>query len=177
MMHPKAIPKKSPKIPPKISPEIPSKIPPPPDYAPPPPPNMASIIAFDEAKQRFEFALSTEREKMHTISVQGDEFVFVEHNGKFVFVDFNRVECGKVPTISGQTVQLCDLKMVPGDEIIAATTLEYCVDEQCTTPDSYLCSDDGEQIWIRVPSCKDGWIAASLDQCEWKWFPLSKCSL
>jgi len=162
---PKTLPKTSP---PRMYPE-------PPNYAPPGP-EMAYIIAFDEAKQQFEFALKMERENMHTISVQDDEYVLVEHDYKFDFVDFTRIQLGKVPNINGEMLHTTSLKMVPGGGIIEAITLYYCVDKQCTTPDSYLCATGGETIWFRANSFEDGWIAASFDQSEWKWFPLSKCS-
>jgi len=158
--------------PPKTSPKI---YPEPPNY-PPPGPEMAYVIAFDEAKQRFEFALEMERESVHTISVQDDEFVLVEHDYKFDFVDFTRIQLGQVPNITGEMLQLSGLKMVPGGEVIEAITLHYCVDQQCTTPDSYLCANGGEKIWLRANSYIDGWIAASFEKCEWKWFPLTKCS-
>jgi len=158
--------------PPKTSPRI---YPGPPNY-PPPGPSMAYIIAFDDAKQQFEFALEMERESMHTISVQDDEFVLVEHDYKFDFVDFTKIQLGHVPNITGEMLQLNGLKMVPGGGTVEAITLHYCVDKQCTTPDSYLCTNGGEKIWFRANSYIDGWIAASFDQCEWKWLPLSKCS-
>jgi len=157
--------------PPKTSPNIP----PVPNY-PPPGPEMAYIMAFDEAKQQFEFALKKERENMHTISVQDDEFVLVEYDYKFEFVDFTRIQLGQVPNINGEMLQLRDVKMVPDGEIIEAITLHYCVDKQCTTPCSYLCANGGEKIWFRANSFEDGWIAASFDLSEWKWFPLMKCS-
>ena len=162
-MYPKAIPKKSPKIPP------------PPDYAPPPPPIMAYISAFAQAKQQFELALSMERDKMHTIVIKNDEFVFVEMNGTFEFTDFNRVEKGLVPNTMGEMLKLTDLKLVQGEGIISATTLEYYVDQDCATPDSYHWSVGGETIWIRADSYSDGWVAASFETSEWKWFPLSMC--
>jgi hypothetical protein len=163
---------------PMTTPKDSRNIPPPPECEPPPPPFIAYIRAFDEAKQQFEFALSMEREQMHTISVQGDEYVLVEYDGKFEFMDFNRVYRGLVPKITGEMLPLSELKMIQGGKTIAAITDKYYVDSQCTTPDSYLCSDGGEKILIRPTSYNDGFIAATIEnQCEWKWFPLSKCSL
>ena len=72
-------------------------------------------------------------------------------------------------------IKLCEMKMIPGGEEIPVTTLEYCVDSPCPTPESYLCADGGEHVVIRVNSYSDGFIAANINQ-EWKWFPLSKCA-
>ena len=162
----KAVPKKTPKITPR---------PEPPNYPPPKPTIMAYINIFDEARQRFESALAMERENMHTVVVQSDEFVLVEARGKFDFVDFNRVKDGMVPNTMCEMLKITDLKMIQGEGDISATTLEYYVDQECTTPDSYHCSVGGEKISIRANSYSDGWIAASFDQCEWKWFPLVMC--
>jgi hypothetical protein len=111
------------------------------------------------------------------IQSQGKEFVLVQCEGKLEFVNFMQIDSGCVPSILGDVLQMNDLSIVPAADAIPATTLAYSVDEACTTPDSYLSAFGGENIWIRAASYADGWVAATFDQSEWKWFPISNCLL
>ena len=128
---------------------------------------------YDQAKQQLNIALAAQRE--NTITFEETQFVCVELNGKFEFVDFSRVNSGTVPSITGEMIKLCDMNMLEGNGTIQASTLEYCVDQACTTPESYLCSLGDDTIWIRVSSYDDGWVAVTLDKLDWKWFPFCCC--
>jgi hypothetical protein len=152
-------------------------LPPPPNEAPPPPPFMACVGIFNSAKHKFQLAFENEKPRWNVIQNQGKEFVLVQCEGKLEFVNFMQIDSGCVPSILGDVLQMKDMNIVPAAESIPATTLSYSVDAECTTPDSYLSAFGGENIWIRAASYADGWVAATFDQSEWKWFPLSNCLL
>ena len=170
MFHTKAVAKQCPKA-----------YPPPPIEPPPPPPLpfMSSIVKFGDAKSKFKTAFEAAKSSWNVITAQDKEFVLVQSESKFTFADFMDIDSGCVPSINGGALlQLKDLCIIPGGPsgIIQVTTLPYNVEDFCTTPDSYLFTKGGESIWIQTTSYAEGWVAASFDQFEWKWFPLAMCS-
>ena len=80
---------------------------------------------------------------MHVITSGSVEFVLVESDGKFDYVDFANTRNGMVPSIAGDMLQMSTLRMVQGGQTVEATALDYSVDEQCATPDSYLRANGG----------------------------------
>jgi hypothetical protein len=171
LMYPKAIAKQLP----KTLPAPPNEPPP-----PPPPPFISCVLTFDNAKSKFKTAFEAAKQHWNVIDYQSKEYILVSYAGKLDLANFMDIDSGCVPSITGELLQLKDLCIIPvgsNQSAIQATTLPYNVEEVCATPDSYLCAKGGEPIWLRTKSYTQGWIAASFDQSEWKWFPLSMCSL
>ena len=157
------------------------RFPPPPSVSPPPaprPPSLQSSLAkicTDMAN-----LVDQQRDLGHIILMGGYESMLANIGGKFCLVDvYSMTLMGKVQQLypMEKAVSLCDLKLFPqhGDSMLAVAEAYKA---NCTTPDSYLATQQGDIVQFKISSFESGFVAATYPNLnEWKWFPLEKLSV
>ena len=149
----------------------------------PPPSSLKDIVVcaehFATARRRLKASIEFERERGRTFLRGGFEYVLVACRNKLALVDFTSLEHGTVLDVGGTQLRIEDVERVPGEDgIIHVRAEAYHVGgNECATPESYLRTQGGDPITIRIGDfTAGGWVAAThSDRHDWKWFPLHKC--